>query len=109
MINYGDKNKQKLMDEYLVKANEAGEEIFEALVAAKEWPISGPDAGRKTSDEAEAAISKLVDKLLVITEKLSKEKTSAISNVLASFVNLTVTHPELLPEIRYAVRSIERS
>jgi len=108
MNNYTDKNKQKLIDDYRVKANYAGEEIFEALIAAKEWPISGPDANRKTTDEVEDSISKLVSRLSYITDKLSKDKASEISNVLTRFINLAATHPELLPEIRDAAHSIKR-
>jgi len=108
MINYGDSNKQKLMEDYRAKANSMGQEIFDAIVTAQEWPISGPDAGRKTTDEGESSISKLTSRLEYITDKLSKEKASEISNVLTRFINLAVTHPELLPELRYAAASIKR-
>jgi len=108
MIIYGDENKQKLIDDYRGKADIAGEEIFEALIVAKEWPISGPDADRKTTEQAEDSISKLISRLSFITDKLSKEKASEISIVLTRLINLAATHPELLPEIRYATSSVKR-
>jgi len=108
MIEYGDKNKQALMNEYRTKANYAGEELFEALVKAQEWPINGIGSGRKTIEEAEESIGKLTSRMLFITEKLSKEKASEVSNVLTRFVNLAVTHPELLPELRNAAATLNR-
>jgi len=108
MIDYSDKNKQRLIDDYRAKADDLGQEIFDALIAAQEWPISGPDYNRKTTEEAEGSIAKLTSRLEYITEKLSKDRASEISIVLSRFINLAVTHPELLPEIRYAAASIKR-
>jgi len=106
MINFGDKNKQVLIDDYRIKANGVGEELFEALIKAQEWPINS--SGRKTTDEADESIMKLTSRLLFITEKLSKEKAFEVSNVLTRFINLAVTHPELLPELRCAANQINR-
>jgi hypothetical protein len=108
MIIYGDSNKQALLEDYRAKADKAGQDIFDALVLDHEWPISGPDAGRKTREEAEASIQELTARIEYVTEKLSKNKASEISNVLTRFINLAVTHPELLPELRYAANSLKR-
>jgi hypothetical protein len=108
MIGYSDTGKQKLIDDYRAKANEKGQELFDALIAAKEWPVNGLEANRKTTEEADDSITKLTSRLEYITDKLSKEKASEISIVLTRFINLAVTHPELIPELRYAAGSIKR-
>jgi hypothetical protein len=108
MIIYGEKNKQKLIDEYRVKANYAGEEIYDALIAAQEWPISGPDSERKTTEQAEESISRLTSRIEFITEKLSRDRANEIAIVLERFVNLAATHPELLPEMRAEIAMLKR-
>ena len=108
MITHGNENRQALLEDYRMKANKAGQDIFDALVLDKEWPTSGPDADRKTTEEAETSIRRLTDRIEFITAKLSKEKASEISIVLTRLINLAVTHPELLPELRYAAHSLKR-
>jgi hypothetical protein len=108
MIIYGENHKQKLIDDYRVKANYAGEEIFEALVTAEEWPTSGPDAGRKTIEQAEESISHLISRVEFITDKLSKDRANEIAIVLSRFVSLAATHPELLPEMRADIAMLKR-
>ena len=105
MILYGDTSKEKIMDEYRAKANEAGQKIFDALIAAQEWPKS---VDRKTTEEADVSVSEIVNKLSVITERFSKSKSAETSELVLRLVNLAATHPELLPEIRYAAFSIKR-
>ena len=108
MIAYSDENKQRLIDDYRAKADGIGQEIFEALITAKEWPINGPESERKTTDEAEKSIARLTSRLEFITEKLSKDRASEISIVLTRFISLAGTHPELLPELRSAAASLKR-
>jgi hypothetical protein len=99
MITY--KN-NPVMQRYVDRLGEAG-----ALVRAAKVDIFGADSRRlmSTEEAADYVETAVHQEFKKISQKLSKQVSSDVCNVILAVLRLVLDHPELINDIDYAIQS----